>query len=425
MFKKAVLIALKDARLAFRDRTALLLMFVAPIALTMVLGFAFGGSDEGPALEHIPVMVVNHDTGQFSSFLTEALGSADLQTLLDPTFVESDDEARQAVDQGKAAAAVIIPDTFSDSVVPAALTDNDPNNDAAVNMDARPKTTVTIYGDPASQTSVFVVRSVINTILMGFNGGTKAGELIFAGLASQPDFSIEQFTNMDQQQWTTLLEPSMSDQPISLAKTEENPGSQSTFNWLSYSASGMAILFLMFTMTSSARTLLSEKVQGTLPRLMTTPTGAFAVISGKMLGVFVIGTAQMLVLLLAGWLLFGIQWGRPLDVVAFTLLLTLAAASWGIFIAAISKTPGQVGSIGMAVNLLFAAIGGSFVPRFQMPQWLQTAGLFTPNALGIEGLTKLVEGGSLATITLPILGCVITTLVLLSVAAYSFNRQYR
>jgi ABC-2 type transport system permease protein len=425
MIGKIFLIALKDAGLAFRDRTALLLMFVAPIALTMVMGFAFGGSDEGPSLEHIPVVVVNHDSGQFSPFLTEALESDDLKDLLDPTYMESDEEARLAVDNGKAVAAILIPATFSDSVMPAALLDEDTGNDASVNLAQREKSTVIIYGDPASQTSVFVVRSVINTILMGFNSSIEAGELIIGNLLTQPGFSSEQFNAMGDADFLALLEPSMTAQPISLTQTEENPGSESTFNWLSYSASGLAILFLMFTMTSSARTLLSEKVDGTLARLMVSPTPTFAVISGKMLGVFIIGFAQMLVLLVAGRLLFNIQWGSPLDVLVFTIFLTAAAACWGIFIAAISKTPGQVSSTGAAVNLIFAAIGGSFVPRFQLPAWLKTASLFTPNALGIEGLTKLVEGGSLASITMPILGCVITIVVLLSIATYSFNRQYR
>jgi ABC-type multidrug transport system permease subunit len=79
----------------------------------------------------------------------------------------------------------------------------------------------------------------------------------------------------------------------------------------------------------------------------------------------------------------------------------------------------------MAVNLIFAAIGGSFVPRFNLPMWLRTATLFTPNALGIDGLTGLVEGGSLQTITTPILGCVITIAVLLSIATFVFRRQYQ
>jgi ABC-2 type transport system permease protein len=425
MIKKILIIALKDLKLAFRDPTALLLMFVAPIALTMIMGFAFGGSDDGPAIEHIPVVVVNHDSGQFSPFLVEALNSADLDTLLDSTTLESDAEARKAVDENRAVAAILIPDGFSNAIMPAGILDRDVTATDITGLQNPTPAEVVIYGDPASQVSVFVVRSVINTILMDFNSSTKAGELVFGQMLSDQTLSTDQLQNLGQDEFQSLLSPILDSNPVVLTTVEVSPSSQQTFNWLSYSAAGMAILFLMFTMTSSARTILSEKQDGTLPRLMISPTNTFSVISGKMMGVFFIGLAQMLVLILASHFLFKIQWGKPLDVLIFTILLTAAAASWGIFIAAVSKSPGQVSSMGTAVNLLFAAIGGSFVPRFNMPEWLKTASLFTPNALGIEGLTKLVEGGSLSTIQVPILGCLITIGVLLTIATLSFHRQYQ
>jgi ABC-type Na+ efflux pump permease subunit len=173
MIKKILIIALKDLKLAFRDPTALLLMFVAPIALTMIMGFAFGGSDDGPAIEHIPVVVVNHDSGQFSPFLVEALNSADLDTLLDSTTLESDAEARKAVDENRAVAAILIPDGFSNAIMPAGILDRDVTATDITGLQNPTPAEVVIYGDPASQVSVFVVRSVINTILMDFNSSTK------------------------------------------------------------------------------------------------------------------------------------------------------------------------------------------------------------------------------------------------------------
>jgi ABC-2 type transport system permease protein len=421
---KMLIIALKDLKLAFRDPTALLLMFVAPIALTMIMGFAFGGSDDGPAIEHIPVAVVNQDTGQFSPYLVEALQSEELDTLLDTTLFDTVEDAHKAVDLQEAAAAVLIPQGFSDAIMPAGILDEDVTADDLLALENRSGAVLTIYGDPARQVSVFVVRSVINTILMDFNSSTKAGELIIGQLIANQTLQVEQLRNMGEEDFRRFLGPAFEADPVQLTTLEESPNSSQPFNWLSYTAAGMAILFLMFTMTSSARTILSEKQDGTLPRLLITPTSTFSVISGKMMGVFLIGLAQMLVLIMAGHYLFDIQWGKPLDVVIFTILVTAAAASWGIFIAAVSKSPGQVSSIGTAVNLLFAAIGGSFVPRFNLPLWLRQASLFTPNALGIDGLTQLVEGGTLATIQIPILGCLITVAVLLSTATIMLRRQY-
>jgi ABC-2 type transport system permease protein len=423
--KKTINIAIKDVLLAFRDPTALLLMFVAPIVLTMIMGFAFGGEDDGPTLEKIPVIVVNHDDGQFSPFLLEAFQSDDLNDMIDASEMDNDDDARTAVDQNKAIAAVIIPAGFSNSIMPAGMLDEDVTPEDLENMQNRQKSVVTIYGDPASQISVTVVRSIVHMVLTQFNSSIESGEIIFSYLLNQQNGDIAQLESMNEEDFYAILQPALDNELITLEVKENNPTANISFNWLSYTASGMAILFLMFTMTSSARTILSEKQDGTLQRLLVTPTRAFSVISGKMLGIFMLGVVQMLILIFAGKILFGIQWGRTFDVIIFTILLTAAAASWGIFIAAISKTPGQVSSIGTAVNLIFAAIGGSFVPRFNLPTWLRSATLFTPNALGIDGLTGLVEGGSLQTITTPVLGCIITIAVLLSIATFVFRRQYQ
>ena len=56
--RKIFLIGLKDLRLAFRDRAALLLMLVAPFLLTLGLGFVTGRSPAASSgLEQIPVVV--------------------------------------------------------------------------------------------------------------------------------------------------------------------------------------------------------------------------------------------------------------------------------------------------------------------------------------------------------------------------------
>ena len=45
------------------------------------------------------------------------------------------------------------------------------------------------------------------------------------------------------------------------------------------------------------------------------------------------------------------------------------------------------------IVLLFSAIGGSMVPRFMMPDWLQSIGVFTPNHWAIEGFYGILARG--------------------------------
>ncbi len=85
--KKLFLIGLKDVKLAFRDRAALILMLLAPFLLTLGLGVVTGrfsgGSSNG--ISHIPVVLVNQDGKQLGNALVEVFQSKDLNELIDPT----------------------------------------------------------------------------------------------------------------------------------------------------------------------------------------------------------------------------------------------------------------------------------------------------------------------------------------------------
>ena len=62
--KKALLIGLKDLKVAARDRAALVLMLAAPFVLTLGLGLVTGSLD-GPSsqsgLQDIPVIIIDQD----------------------------------------------------------------------------------------------------------------------------------------------------------------------------------------------------------------------------------------------------------------------------------------------------------------------------------------------------------------------------
>ena len=120
--KKLFLIGLKDVKLAFRDRAALILMLLAPFLLTLGLGFVTGrfsgGSSNG--ISHIPVVLVNQDGKQLGTALVDLFQSRDLSELVAPTLSNDPSAARKLVDENQAVALVVIPAGFTDSIIPAA-----------------------------------------------------------------------------------------------------------------------------------------------------------------------------------------------------------------------------------------------------------------------------------------------------------------
>ncbi|MCK7526881.1 MAG: ABC transporter permease [Ignavibacteriales bacterium] len=52
---------------------------------------------------------------------------------------------------------------------------------------------------------------------------------------------------------------------------------------LAYMAPGMALMFLMYTVSYGGRSILAERAQGTLPRLLVSPTSTAQMLGGKVL----------------------------------------------------------------------------------------------------------------------------------------------
>jgi ABC-2 type transport system permease protein len=414
--KKVLAIGWKDLILVLRDRAALILMLAAPFVLTLGLGFVsgrFSGGSAASGLRDIPVVVVNHDDGELGQALVDVFDSSDLAELLAPTTAAGDAAARQQVDDDLAAAAVLIPAGFSSSVIPSFETGA---TTAAV--------AVEVYANPARPVSA----GVVETILLGFIGEVETAQVsgrvtleqLLAARLIAPQEAAAGGADLagrliGPQNQAALITLHTSSAVAAEAEADE-------FDVLAFFAPGMAMMFLMYTVTYGGRSILAERADGTLPRLMGTPTAAAQVLGGKVFGIFLTGVAQVGVLVLASSLMFSLRWGDPLAVVALILAVAAAATGWGLLLAAFARTPAQVGSLGSALMLLFGILGGSFIPAGNFPAWFQALSRVTPNAWGLDGFTALARGGTLAGIGLP-LGALLAMAVLLFGAALIVFRR--
>jgi ABC-2 type transport system permease protein len=185
----------------------------------------------------------------------------------------------------------------------------------------------------------------------------------------------------------------------------------------------MALMFLMYTVSSGGRTLLAERAQGTLPRLLISPTTTTQVLAGKVFGIYLSGVAQMLILIFASHFLFQLDWGNPLGVAALVLAAVAATVGWGLIITALAKTPSQVANTGSALMLIFGILGGSFIKLANMPVWLQIASKLAPSTWGLNGFSILEAGGQLSDIFKPLAALLLMGLALFALSVIIFNRH--
>ncbi|NLS78284.1 MAG: ABC transporter permease [Chloroflexi bacterium] len=416
--RKILNIAWKDLISAFREPGVVIMMLVTPFALTLVMGFAFGafgGGNAGPA--GIPMTIVNHDAGEFGQRLVRMLEADGLADLLVVTVLSDDAAARAAVDADQSAAAVIVPADFSEAVVPAGLSQGDTSG-----LQGAQPVTIELYANPTRPVSAGVVRTVAERFIDVASAQRSAGLVVVGQIVgnrlADPQAMAQQGAAIghrvgDQVASTSLVR----------VVGESDAAGQSNFDWLGYMAPSMAILFLMFTVSAGGRTILLERDLGTLPRMLTTPTGAAQVLGGKVLGTYLTGLAQMIILFVASTLLLGVHWGAPAPVAALLLSLVAAGTGWGMLIAAYSKTTGQANAVGTALSLTFGALAGNFVVRDLLPDVLKKASLITPNAWGLDGFKALAAGGTLADVALPIAALWGMAAITFALAVVAFRRQ--
>jgi ABC-2 type transport system permease protein len=373
--RKVLLIGAKDFLLVMRDPAALLFMLLAPFLLTvgmgLITGNLLGGGSVG--IGDIPVALAIEDRGAAGGSLLQYLRSPDIEGLLKATTSPDAAAARSLVDSDKAAAALIVPSGFTAS------------------LSSTPSPLI-LYMNPNSGAAAGVVLDIVTAYA-------------------------------DRLQATRLGAGASVAKAAITVHTTQGGNAGGGFNPLAYIAPGMALMFLMYRVSHGGRSLLVERAQGTLSRLLVSPTTAAQVLGGKMLGIFATGTAQVLVLIVASTLLFKLYWGDPVGVVVLVLAAVAGATGWGLLLTALARTPGQVSAIGAALMLIFGILGGGFVSMDAMPGWVRLASRITPNAWGLDAFSTLALGGSLPDIGRPLLALLVMAVALFSVSTVLLTRR--
>ena len=161
-----------------------------------------------------------------------------------------------------------------------------------------------------------------------------------------------------------------------------------------YYAGAVSILFLMFTAMQGAMSLIDERRAGLSLRLGLSTGGVAPLLGGRMLWLMALGVIQALVLFLVAAVVYGAPLLTHLAAWSATAVCAAAASSGiALALAAACSTREQAQPISTVAFLILAAIGGSMAPRFLMPEVLQTLGWLTPHTWAIEAYQTVLWRG--------------------------------
>jgi len=166
---------------------------------------------------------------------------------------------------------------------------------------------------------------------------------------------------------------------------------------------GTMVMFTMLVLlTGGAIRLVVEREQGLLRRLASTPISRGSLVAGKWAGKMMLGLVQIAFAVVAGTLVFGMDWGGSLPMVGVVLVCWAAFnTSLGFLLGNLVRTAAQMSGIGVIATMVLAALGGCWWPIEITPAWMQRLSLALPTGWTMDALHKLVNFGYDAPAALP------------------------
>ncbi|MFP5332045.1 MAG: ABC transporter permease [Acidimicrobiia bacterium] len=360
--RAVLLIAGKDLRLRLRDRSAFMVGLIVPFGLAFIFSLILGDVEDGPI--DLRFAVADEDGSEAAVRFVTALDELEAQGVF--TVVPADDRsaARELIEQGEVAAAIVVPAGFGQAV--------EAGSDASLG----------VIGDIDRPTSAAIARSLAETFAVSVEG-VRLAAVTAAASGGDVAATIER----------------VSTEPLPVA-VEGIEAADRQLDLTTFFVAGMAIFFLFFTVQFGVTSLLEEQREGTMARLLAAPIGRTAVIAAKALVSVVLGVVSMTVLVVASAFLLGAQWGDPLGVALLILAGVGSAVGIMAIVAAYARTPEGAGNLQSVIAVGMGMLGGVFFPTPLGDGILASLALLTPHRWFMTGLADLAGGGG-AGVVLP------------------------
>lgn len=367
MLGRIAAIARKELRQRIHDRSAIVLVVIAPLLIAAIMSFAFSSSSRF----HFSLGIVNADRGSLSSALLSDLEGPSLRHVVSLRFVASAGAAAREVRNGTLGAALAIPPGFSSA---AETSSPEPIKVlTSVNSALAASTTKAIVDSFTTQINADRL-SVAAAVAAGA-GGSQVARLTRAVRA-----------------WRV---------PVGVVDT---PVGGHMLTTISYFAPAMAIFFLLFQINFMARSFFfDDKASGMVDRMLVATVRPSEIVLGKAVAATLFSLASLSIIAITTSTLFGAHWGAVVPVALLALVTSAAVGGLCSLVIVLSRTARQAEGLGTLVVFGLAVLGGNFELLSMMSPFMRRLTLITPNGWALRGFTDLATvGGGVPRVAEPI-----------------------
>jgi len=344
----------------WRDRAAVLLVFVVPMVFFSIFAVIFGQQGGGGA-QRVDVLLVDESRTPASRRLSAALGADSalrVHTAWRPAG--SRDTARFVLDQARAEALVREGECSVAIVLPAGI------DTSLMRFDGRGEA-VLLLTDPSDPIAPRMATGLLQRAALR------------AGRAASAEYGL-----------TTGAVPTDDFMPVRTRTQPVTGGERRPNGFVSFYAAGIAVMFLMFSASGAGGALIEEEETGTLERVLSSRVGMTRLLFAKWLHIVRLGVLQIAAMFAWGAIAFRLPLLEHLAGFAVVTLFTAACcASFGLVIATLSRSRQQLQAIANLVVLSMSGIGGSMFPRPLMGETMRKISLVGFNSWALDGYLKV------------------------------------
>lgn len=158
-----------------------------------------------------------------------------------------------------------------------------------------------------------------------------------------------------------------------------------SFSSLEQNIPGFSLMFVLLTLLFSVSLgLREEEVWGTGTRLAVAPMPMASLLGGKLLARWIIGTGQLLLLLLFGHFVYGLALGdSPAAMITVVTVVVASMTCFAAVVAAFVRTREQAVPVGLAMAFILASLGGLLWPLYNLPQSTQEVSRIGNNVVDV------------------------------------------